>query len=166
MILGMSTATYTSLHVLISLAAIGLGFVVILGFLTGKRLDGWTAVFLTTTALTSITGFGFPFDHLLPSHILGIMSLVILAVAIPARYAFHLSGSWRWIYVVGSALALYFNVFVLIVQSFEKVSALKVLAPTQKEPPFVVTQLLVLLIFATLTVFATFRFHPERVRTA
>src|ERR1700758_4039158 len=114
MILGMSTATYTFLHVLISLAGIGSGFVVILGFLTGKRLDRWTAVFLTITALTSISGFGFPFDHLLPSHVLGIMSLAILAIAIPARYVFQLAGSWRWIYVVGSALALYFNVFVLI----------------------------------------------------
>ena len=166
MILGMSTATYTFLHVLISLAGIGSGFVVILGFLTGKRLDRWTAVFLTITALTSISGFGFPFDHLLPSHVLGIMSLAILAIAIPARYVFQLAGSWRWIYVVGSALALYFNVFVLIVQSFEKVPALKTLAPTQKEPPFLATQLLVLLIFATLAVFATFRFHPERARTA
>jgi hypothetical protein len=160
MILGMSAATYTFLHVLVSLIGIGSGIVVIFGLLTGKRLDR-TAVFLTTTALTSITGFGFPFDHLLPAHILGIMSLAILAVAIPAWYLFHLTGSWRWIYVVGSALALYFNCFVLIVQSFEKVTVLKALAPTQKEPPFVIAQLLLLLIFATLTVFATVRFHPE-----
>jgi hypothetical protein len=166
MILGMSTATYTFLHVLISLAGIGSGFVVVSSFLTGKRLDRWSAVFLTTTALTSITGFGFPFDHLLPSHVLGIMTLAVLAFAIPARYLFHLSGGWRWVYVIGSALALYLNVFVLVVQSFEKVPALKVLAPTQKEPPFIVAQLLVLLIFATLTVLAVLRFHPERVRTA
>ena len=166
MILGMSTATYTFLHVLVSLVGIGSGLVVMFGFLTGRRLDRWTAVFLLTTALTSISGFGFPFDHLLPSHILGIMSLAVLAIAIPARYLLNLAGAWRWIYVVGATIALYFNVFVLVVQCFEKVPALKGLAPTQKEPPFVVAQLLVLLIFATLTVFATVRFHPERVRTA
>lgn len=166
MILGMSTATYTLLHVLVSLVGIGSGLVVMFGFLTGRRLDRWTTVFLLTTALTSISGFGFPFDHLLPSHILGIMSLAVLAMAIPARYLFNLAGAWRWIYVVGATIALYFNVFVLVVQCFEKVPALKALAPTQKEPPFVVAQLLVLLIFATLTVFGTVRFHPERVRTA
>jgi len=166
MILGMSTATYTFLHVLISLAGIGSGLVVMFGLLNGKRLDRWTAVFLTTAALTSMTGFGFPFDHLLPSHIVGILSLLILALAIPARYVFHLAGAWRWIYVVGSAVALYFNVLVLIVQAFQKVPLLKTLAPTQKEPPFVVAQLVALLVFATLTVFATVRFHPERVRTA
>jgi len=166
MILGMSSSAYTVLHVVISLAGIGSGLVVMFGFLSGKRLDGWTGFFLITTAFTSISGFGFPFDHLLPSHILGIMSLVILAFAIPARYVFDLAGSWRSVYVIGSALALYFNVFVLVVQSFEKVPAFKALAPTQKEPPFVIAQLCVLLIFATLTVFATVRFHPERVRTA
>ena len=165
MILGMSTATYTLLHVLLSLAGIGSGLVVLSGFLTGRLVDRWTAIFLATTALTSITGFGFPFDHLLPSHIVAIMSLVALAFAVPARYRFHLAGAWRWVYVIGSAVALYFNVFVLVVQSFEKVPALKALAPTQKEPPFVVAQLLVLLIFATLTVLATVRFHPERIRT-
>jgi hypothetical protein len=166
MILGMSTATFTLLHVLISLVGIGSGLVVVLGLLTGKRLDGWTATFFITTALTSISGFGFPFDHLLPSHIVGIISLVLLALAIPARYIFHLSGSWRWIYVIGSVLALYLNVFVLVVQCFEKVPALKALAPTQKEPPFLIAQVLVLLIFITLTAFASVRFHPERVSAA
>jgi len=166
MILGLSAAPYTLLHVLISLIGIGSGLVVMFGLVRGKRLDRWTAVFLATTAVTSITGFGFPFDHLLPAHIVGIMSLVVLAFAIPARYVFHLVGAWRWVYVVGAALALYFNVFVLIVQSFEKVPALKALAPTQKEPPFLVAQLLALLIFVTLTVFATVRFHPERVSAA
>src|SRR5277367_6149273 len=116
MIFGMSLATYTLLHVLISLAGIGSGLVVMYGFLTGKRLDGWTAVFLVTTVATSVTGFGFPFEHLLPSHILGILSLVALAVAIPARYVFHLAGAWRGTYVVTSSVALYFNVFVLVAQ--------------------------------------------------
>src|SRR5271166_1763630 len=136
MILGMSTATYTFLHVLISLVGIGSGLVVMLGFLTGKRLDGWTALFLITTVATSVTGFGFPFDHLLPSHVLGVISLLVLAIAVPARYVFHLAGAWRWIYVVTAAMALYLNVFVAVAQSFMKVPALHVLAPTQKEPPF------------------------------
>jgi len=166
MILGMSTATYTLLHVLISLAGIASGLVVMFGLLAQKRLDGWTGLFLTTTALTSITGFGFPLHGLLPSHIVGIVSLVVLAIVIPARYAFRLAGPWRWIYVIGSAIALWFNVFVLIVQSFQKVPALREHAPTQTEPPFVAAQIVALLIFATLAVFATVRFHPERVRAA
>jgi hypothetical protein len=164
MILGMSTATYTFLHVLISLIGIGSGLVVMFGFITGKRLDTLTAVFLTTTVLTSVTGFGFPFDHLLPSHKLGIISLVVLAIAIPARYVFHLAGSWRWIYVVGASMAFYLNVFVLIAQLFMKVPALKGLAPTQSEPPFLVAQILVLLIFVGLTILAAKRFHLQPAR--
>ncbi len=164
MILGMSTATYTFLHVLISLIGIGSGLVVMFGFITGKRLDNLTAVFLTTTVLTSVTGFGFPFDHLLPSHILGIISLVVLAIAIPARYVFNLADSLRWIYVVGASMALYLNVFVLIAQLFMKVPALKALAPTQSEPPFLVAQLLVLLIFVGLTILAAKRFHLQPAR--
>ena len=164
MILGMSTTTYTFLHVLISLIGIGSGLVVMFGFITGKRLDNLTAVFLTTTVLTSVTGFGFPFDHLLPSHILGIISLVVLAIAIPARYVFNLADSLRWIYVVGASMALYLNVFVLIAQLFMKVPALKALAPTQSEPPFLVAQLLVLLIFVGLTILAAKRFHLQPAR--
>jgi hypothetical protein len=164
MILGMSTATYTFLHVLISLVGIGSGLVVMSGFLTGKRLEGLTAIFLATTVLTSVSGFGFPFDHLLPSHKVAIVSLVVLAAAIPARYVFHLAGSWRWIYVIGATTALYLNVFVLIVQSFMKVPALKALAPTQTEPPFLVAQLFVLLVYVGFTILATKRFHVEPAR--
>jgi hypothetical protein len=164
MILGMSTATYTFLHVLISLIGIGSGLVVMFGFIAGKRLDTLTAVFLTTTALTSVSGFGFPFDHLLPSHKLGMISLVVLAIAIPARYVFHLAGSWRWIYVVGASMALYLNVFVLIAQLFMKVPALKTLAPAQSEPPFLVAPILVLLIFVGLTILAAKRFHLQPAR--
>ena len=163
MILGMSTTTYTFLHVLISLIGIGSGLVVMFGFITGKRLDNLTAVFLTTTVLTSVTsvtGFGFPFDHLLPSHILGIISLVVLAIAIPVRYVFNLADSLRWIYVVGASMALYLNVFVLIAQLFMKVPALKALAPTQSEPPFLLAQLLVLLG----TILAAKRFHLQPAR--
>jgi hypothetical protein len=166
MILGMSTATYTLLHVLISLVGIGSGFVVVYGFLNAKRLDRWTAIFLTTTALTSITGFGFPVEHLMPSHIVGSISLVVLAAAIPARYLFHMKGAWRTVYVIGSALALYFNVFVLVVQSFMKVPALKALAPTQKEPPFAVAQLVVLAAFIWLTTLATRRFRIDTAPAA
>src|SRR5438477_200015 len=136
MILGMSTATFTLVHVLLSLAGIASGFVVLAGLLTGKRRDRSTALFLATTALTSVTGFGFPFDHLLPSHAIGILSLLVLAVAIAARYSFHLAGAWRRTYVITAAIALYLNIFVLVVQLFLKVPALKDLAPTQKEPPF------------------------------
>jgi hypothetical protein len=163
MVLGMSLETYTFIHVLISLIGIGSGFLVMYGLLVSKPLKGITAIFLVFTALTSITGFGFPFEHLLPSHILGIMSLVALAIGIPARYLFHISGAWRWVFVITSALALYFNVFVLVVQSFMKVPALRAMAPTQKEPPFLFAQLFVLLIFAVVTIFATLRFHPERM---
>jgi hypothetical protein len=154
--------------VLISVIGIGSGLIVLYGFFTAKRLNAMTALFLVTTVLTSVTGFGFPFTHLLPSHILGIMSLVVLAIAIPARYVFHMTGAWRWIYVVTSAIALYFNVFVLVVQSFEKVPSLRALAPTQKEPPFAVTQLAVLALFIVLTIFAVkrFRLEPERVESA
>ena len=166
MILGMSLATYTFLHVLISLIGIGSGLIVMFGFLTGKRFDGLTMAFLLSTVLTSVTGFGFPFDHLLPSHKVGILSLVVLAVAIPARYVFHLAGSWRWIYVVGASIALYLNVFVLIVQGFLKVPALKALAPTQSGPPFLVAQLLVLLLFVGLTILAAKRFRVASARTA
>jgi hypothetical protein len=165
MIWYMSAATFTLLHVLISLAGIGSGLVVMFGLLGGNRLDRWTALFLVTTALTSITGFAFPFTRLLPSHILGILTIVILVFVTPARYLFQLVGPWRSIYVIGSAITLYFNVLVLIVQCFEKVPALKALAPTQTESPFVAAQLAALIFFAALTVFATVRFHPEKVRT-
>ncbi|MCU1303474.1 MAG: hypothetical protein JWQ87_3758 [Candidatus Sulfotelmatobacter sp.] len=161
MILGMSLATYTILHVLISLIGIGSGLIVMFGLLKGKRFDTLTLVFLATTALTSITGFGFPFEHLLPSHIVGIISLLVLAIAMPARYLLHLAGAWRTTYVVSASIALYLNVFVLIAQLFLKVPALKALAPTGKEPPFLVAQLSVMAVFVALTIFAAKRFHIE-----
>jgi hypothetical protein len=166
MILGMSLSTFTLVHVLLSLAGIGSGFIVLFGLLNGKRLDGWTAIFLTTTALTSLTGFLFPFEHLLPSHIVGILSLLVLAVAILARYVFHMAGAWRGTYVITAAIALYLNVFVAVVQSFLKIPALHALAPAGKEPPFLVAQVVVLLIFIALTIRATKRFHIDQVRTA
>src|SRR5713101_8779366 len=155
MIVGMTTSTFTLVHVLISLVGIASGLVVVFGLLTGKRLDGWTALFLATTVATSVTGFGFPFDHLLPSHKVGIISLVILTVAIVARYGLHLAGAWRRIYVVCAAVALYLNVFVGVTQAFLKFPALTALAPKQTEPPFAVAQLVVLALFIALTIAAT-----------
>ena len=163
MILGMSTSTFTLVHVLISLVGIGSGLLVLYGMLIGKRFDGATAIFLVTTVLTSLTGFLFPVEHLLPSHMVGIISLVALAVAILARYALHMAGAWRSIYVVSAVLALYLNVFVLVAQIFMKVPAVHALAPTQKEPPFLVTQLIVMAIFVVLGIFAVKKFRAEPV---
>jgi hypothetical protein len=166
MIWGMTTSTFTLAHVLLSVLGIGSGVVVMFGLLTGKQLGGWTGLFLATTVATSVTGFGFPIDHLLPSHKVGVISLVVLAVAIIARYVLHLRGAWRRIYVVCAAVALYLNVFVGVVQAFEKVSALSALAPRQTEPPFVITQLVVLVLFIGLTIVAAKRFRGEPVHTA
>jgi hypothetical protein len=159
MILGMTLSTFTQVHVVISLIGIGSGLLVMYGLLLGKRLDGATVIFLASTVATSVTGFGFPFTHLLRSHIVGVLSLMVLAVAIVARYVFHLDGAWRGIYVVGATVAIYFNVFVLVVQLFRKVPALRALAPTQKEPPFLVAQLILLALFVALTIIATKRFR-------
>ena len=161
MILGMTTATYTILHVVISLIGIGSGVVVLWGMIRGKRLEGITKIVLASTVLTSVTGFGFPFDHLSPAHKVGILSLVLLAVAILARYPLHLAGPWRWAYVVCASMALYLNVFVFVIQSFEKSSLLRSMAPTQHEPPFVITQLAVLLAFVGLTILAGKKFRLE-----
>ena len=154
-------ATYTAVHVVVSLIGIVSGLVVLAGLLTSRRFEPATQVFLSTTVLTSLTAFGFPFDHLLPSHIVALLSLVILAVAIYARYGGKLAGPWRRTYAVTAVLALYFNVFVLVVQSFRRVPALKELAPTQSEPPFAIAQLTVLVIFVALTVAAAVRFRPK-----
>ena len=156
---------YTMVHVLISLLGIFTGLIVLFGMLAGKRLDGWTKWFLITTVATSVTGFFFPFHGFTPAIGVGIISLLVLAVAIYARYPRQLAGAWRWIYVVGAVISLYFNVFVLVVQSFEKIPALHAMAPTQTEPPFKLTQLVVLALFALLTIIAAIRFRPEQVPT-
>jgi hypothetical protein len=158
MILGMSLAGFTVLHLVISMIAIGLGFVVAGGMLAANRLPGWTLWFLVLTILTSATGFVFPFTKLLPSHIVAIISLVLLAIAVYALYGKGLSGSWRTIYVVTALLALWFNVFVLIAQAFQKVGLLNVYAPTGSEPPFAITQGIVLLFFIFLIVIGIRRF--------
>ena len=153
--------TLTIVHVLISLVGIGAGFVMLFGMLRGQRLGQSTTIFLWTTVLTSVTGFFFPVDRFLPSHAVGIISLIVLPIAIVALYRRHLAGSWRWIFVVTALLAQYLNVFVLVVQLFQKVPALKAMAPTQTEPPFAVTQLVVLAAFVVLGVAAVIRFRQE-----
>jgi len=161
-----SLRTFTIVHVVLSLVGIGSGVVVLYGLLTRKRLDRWTALFLASTVATSVTGFGFPFDHLLPSHVVGVISLLVLAVAIVARYALHLNGAWGRLYVITAMVALYLNVFVLVVQLFQKVPTLNALAPTQSEPAFVLAQLAVLALFVALTAAAAIRFRNAPVRTA
>ncbi len=162
-VLGMSLSTYTTVHVIISLVGIASGLVVLFGMMAGKRLDGITALFLTTTVLTSVTGFGFPFEKLLPSHILGIISLCALAICLVARYPRQMSGGWRRTYVITATMALYFNCFVLVVQSFLKVDALKALAPTQKEPPFAIAQGILLLAFIVAGIYAAKGFKQDIV---
>jgi hypothetical protein len=153
--------TFTLVHVVLSLVGIFAGFVVTGGLVAGKELSGWTGVFLVTTVATSVTGFGFPFVNFLPSHAVGVISLVVLAAVIVARYAKHLAGPWRRIYVAGTVVALYLNVFVLLVQLFHRLPALFVAAPKQQEPPFVLTQLLVLALFVWLGRAAVKGFRPD-----
>lgn len=153
-------STFTWVHVIISLVGIVTGFVVIKGMLASQRLDDWTAVFLATTVLTSVTGFGFPFEKILPSHIVGIISLVVLLIAIVARYAFGMGGGWRPTYVVAALVAQWLNVFVLVAQLFNKVTALRALAPTQSEPPFLIAQTVVMVLFIITGIAALRRFHP------
>jgi hypothetical protein len=145
--------------VIISLVGIGSGLIVVYGFPTNKKLDRWTGVFLITTALTSLTGFLFPISKVTPGIILGMLSLVTLAIAFPARYRAHLA--WRKTYVVTASIALYFNMFVLVAQSFQKVPELHRLAPTQTEPAFAVTQLFVLVAFVALTIAGVRNFRGE-----
>jgi len=160
MIAGLSIENFTILHVAISLVAIVSGLVVLAGMLRARRLPGWTALFLATTVLTSVTGFMFPINGLTPAIVVGLISVVILAIALMALYLKYLSGAWRWIYVVTALMALYFNVFVLIVQSFQKVPALQGLAPTQSEPPFLIAQGVALIAFLVLGTQAARRFRP------
>jgi hypothetical protein len=159
MVLGMTLSTFTALHVLLSLVGIGAGAAVLFGMLEGKRLDRITAIFLLATALTSVTGYLFPFHHLLPSHIVGAISLVALAIAIYARYGRRMESSWRATYVITAMIAFYLNVFVLVVQAFLKIPALHALAPNGKEPPFAITQVVVLALFVGLTIAAVKRFR-------
>jgi hypothetical protein len=160
MIIGLSIQNFTLLHVAITLVAIASGLIVLFGMLSAQRLPGWTALFLVTTILTSVTGFMFPIHGFTPALGVGVISLVILAIALLALYSKHLAGAWRWIYVATAVTALWFNVFVLIAQSFQKVSALRALAPTQSEPPFLIVQGVALAAFLVLGILAALRFRP------
>jgi hypothetical protein len=162
MILGLfSLSSYTILHVVICFLAILTGLVVVFGMIANKRLDSWTFWFLFMTALTNLTGFGFPFDHLLPSHFLAILSLAVMLVAVIARYAFGMQGAWRGLYVAGATAALWTNMFALVAQSFGKIPALTALAPTQSEPPFFIAEVAMLAIFVVLGFVAARKFHPQ-----
>jgi hypothetical protein len=160
MILGMSVETFTLLHVVISLVGILAGLVVLFGMLGGHRLPGWTALFLAATVATSATGFLFHSAAFGPPHVIGLISLVVLAVALLALYGRGLAGIWRPLYVATAVFALYLNVFVGVVQAFQKVPFLQPLAPTQSEPPFLVAQLAVLILFVVLGFLSVRRFHP------
>jgi hypothetical protein len=168
MVLGLSLSTFVLVHVIISLIGIAVGFVVMFGMLGSNRMPGWTAIFLLFTILTNVTGFFIPpllFDKLLPSHIIGILSLVLLAIACFALYGQKLSGAWRWVYVLTSLLSLYLNTFVLVIQSFLKVPALHALAPSTPpaEPPFLIVQGIVFAFFVIMIIGAIRRFRPPVV---
>ncbi len=154
-------AAFTLFHVAISLIGIFAGFVVLNGLFKARRLDRWTALFLTMTTATSVTGYFFPFHGFKPSYVVGAISLFFLALAIYARYGRKMNASWRWIYVITAMIGQYLNVFVLLAQLLQRCRRLKALAPTQSEPPFAITQLVVLLLFIVLTVFAVRKFHPQ-----
>jgi hypothetical protein len=160
MIIGMSLAAFTQFHVIISLLGIASGFIVVFAMLGAKRLPAMTALFLLMTVATSVTGFMFPIASFGPPEIIGVISLVILAVAIMALYGYKLAGAWRWIYVAAAVLAQYLNVFVAVVQTFQKVPFFHSLAPTQTEPPFAAAQGVVLMIFIGLGIAAAMKFHP------
>jgi hypothetical protein len=165
MMLGLSLHAVTLLHVAISLIAMVSGLVVLFGLFKSQSMPGLTAVFLLTTILTNATGFMFPFDKLLPSHIIAILSLVLLAIACIALYGMKLSGAWRAIYLITAIASLYFNVFVLVIQSFLKVGPLHALAPSvpPSEPPFAIVQGIVLVLFVLATIKAVRRYHPASV---
>jgi hypothetical protein len=160
MILGLTTSTFTTVHVIISLIGIFSGIVLLLGWLGGRQSGGLAALFLASTVLTSATGFLFHSTSFGPPQVVGVISLVVLAAAIVALYVFGLAGFWRWVYIIGGTLALYLNCFVAVVQSFQKLAFLQPLAPTQSEPPFLIAQIAVLVIFVVLGFLALRRFHP------
>ena len=161
MTFGLSLEDFTLLHTVLSLVGIATGLIVAFGMLANARLDGWTAIFLVTTVLTSVTGFFFPFAGVTPAIIVGAISMAVLAIAIAARYLFDLRGPWRWIYVVTALAALYLNSFVGVVQAFQKQPFLQPLAPTQSEPPFLIAQAAVLIFFVVIGAIALRRFHPD-----
>jgi hypothetical protein len=159
---GIPTDIFLNIHVALSLIALVLGLIVLYGLLSGEVLGVWTVLFLAGMILTSVTGFPLPPFGLDPPRMVGILSLVLLAIAVLAVYVFRLRGAWRWIYVVTAMAALYLDAFVGVIQAFAKLTFLHALPPTQSEPPFVIVQVVLLVIFVVLGFLAVRRFHPER----
>jgi hypothetical protein len=167
MILGMSIAAFTLVHVLLSLVGIGSGLIVMLGLIARTRFDRWTALFLASTLASCVTGFAFPIAKLTPAHVFGVLTLVALTLAIVARYRFGLAGAWRRTLVVSTSIALYLNGFIGVVQAFQKVPALRAIAPTQSEAPFIAAQLSVLIVCTGLAIIASMKVRdmPVGVRS-
>jgi hypothetical protein len=159
-ILGLSIGAFTALHVALSLVGIASGLVVAFGLMTSRRLPVWTAIFLATTTATSATGFLFHSKSFGPPHVVGILSLGILAVALTALYGMNLAGFWRWTYVMSAVIALYLNAFVGVVQAFQKIPWLRAVAPTGSEPPFIAAQLALLAASIALAILGAKRFRP------
>jgi hypothetical protein len=158
---GIPTHLFLQIHVAISLVALVAGLIALYGWLSGKASSGWTALFLVMIILTSVTGFPLPPFGLDPPRMVGILSLILLAIAVLAIYAFRVSGPWRWIFIVTAMTALYLDAFVGVIQAFNKLSFLHELAPNGSEPPFLIVQVIVLAIFVLLGFLAVRRFHPE-----
>lgn len=154
--------TLTGIHTLLSLAALAAGSIVTIALLGARMPPLWTALFLATAVATSATGFAFPFNTVLASHVVGAIALVLLAVAILALYVHRLAGAWRSIYALATVASVYLLVFVGIAQAFLKVPALAGAAPTLSEPPFAVSQLVALVLFAALAIAEARRFRPDR----
>lgn len=161
MILGMSVETFTLLHVIISLLGIAAGLIVVPAMMGGRHLAGLTGFFLLTTVLTSVTGFFFHSAAFGPPHAVGVLSLILLALVLPALYAKKLQGSWRAIYIVGAILSQYFNCAVGVIQAFQKIAFFNALAPTQQEPPFLIAQGLLLAVFVIAIVVSLKKFRPS-----
>ncbi|MGZ3408927.1 MAG: hypothetical protein ACXWJW_05110 [Xanthobacteraceae bacterium] len=161
MTLGLSLENFTILHVVISLVQLVSGLVVVWGLTISRSNSAWTAIYLVSAVLTCITGFMFPVTGFLPSHAVGILSLILLALAIIALYGKHLVGAWRWVYAISIVISVYFSAFVTVVQSFLKVPSLHALAPTGSGPPFSITQGVVLFLFVVAGIGAVRRFHPQ-----
>ena len=159
MILGMSIAAFTTLHVVISLVAIACGLIVMFGLIARNRLDGWTAFFLATTAASVVTGFLFPFVGITPAYIFGVLTTIALIFAVVARYQYKLAGGWRRTYVISASIALYLNSFIAVVQAFRKLPALRALAPTESEAPFAAAHLFVLAFVTGLAIAAAKKFR-------
>ncbi len=164
--MGIDLPTFTLIHVVISVLGVIAGLVVVGGLMAGAPMGGWTFLFLVATLLTSVTGFMFPFTAVSPAHVVGGISLLVLAVCLAARYWMRMTGRWRAIYVGSAVVALYLNVFVLMAQLFTKTPPLAALAPTQQEAPFAVTQMLVLVVFVWLGWSALRGFRADAARRA